>query len=864
MAVNRFMKPIQGPRNQQYMELDYNQLAAGVLAREDAYDTNAAEIDILDQDYIQGITGVESDRAKEINSNIEGMVGSIGDQYNGDLSKSSDAIRRAKKYIRKTTGNDSEGALINANLKAYQANVKEIDKQENWSEEYKNLMRNKALQDHQGRTSASREESGNFSNYSDYEANAFVNVPEKALEYAKEMKPQEFQSAMNLAGIQGSVTQDGHGQYHIFSGGKSIRLTDEQIINAVTPMLTANPEVMAYENTKAELDIYRNNITNPNRYEQAMQINTEFQNELELLQEGTTTKKGIVELQQWLNDKGSNITVDGIIGEQTKTAIAGVASALSEDFNEDTEKQQIINNDLGVASNAAAGLKTRNDFYNKTMIKANADYKLAQKARQKKLDALEVSTGNVTADPTTNKYSETQETMRVYNEELKQKTSDINLNFKTKFKTEEEVNGFVSELLNLTVEQKLEKYNVKDQAELNKNQDYINDNNLITSFNSTYTSKNILENQNKVNIPETDKKQITNTVDKFYDKYSKLSGLGNSPASTPENNPNHITTSDEVKVKEIAIRISSKNGTSKDFIREIAMDETLKKKYKIGSIDDYGDGFMAGVAEGITEITNGKVNPLKEFYTSFNKNIPKEVKTKFKDGSYIKTVKAISFEEKSGSGANYNKNLLGDVFRFNTESVAGSTKPFIDVLEENDLSKEDVVSNTSNVINGKIVNYINTEKDGKTNQFIRYSDKDQTSRYTEEVNNIMDNPSTTPEDKNVAAVTKLNINTKNYFLNKASEKLDNRKEYDKQQRIQKTNEVPPPNYEYKIGDIYTVEYEVDDKYTDQVFRIKAKNNQTGESDYIDFTSYGITNSNHFNDPADAEIALGKYLRKLEQ
>ena len=61
------------------------------------------------------------------------FFGSAYDKYNGDLSKAGDAIRRAKKYIRKTTGNDSEGALINANYKAYQANVKELQELKGWS-----------------------------------------------------------------------------------------------------------------------------------------------------------------------------------------------------------------------------------------------------------------------------------------------------------------------------------------------------------------------------------------------------------------------------------------------------------------------------------------------------------------------------------------------------------------------------------------------------------------------------------------------------------------------------------------------------------------------------------------------------------
>jgi hypothetical protein len=392
MATNRFMQPIQGPRNQEFFKLDYDQLATGVLAREDAYEQNAAEIDALDQDYIKGIEGMESDRAKEINANIEGMVSTIGDKYNGDLSKSGDAIRNAKKYIKKTTGFDSEGALINANLKSYQANIKAIDGYEKYSVEEKNLMKMKALADHQASTQDNHASEGNFANYNDYQANAFQNIPDIALTYAKEVAPEVLEQDLGAQGGSGSWTADGGYQFIDFKSQKLITLTSAQIAQRVMPMLSNNPEIKSYLETTSGLNTFKQNLVNAGRFDQQNALADQLQAELVALQQDTS-EKGITKMQQWLSDNGMNVDIDGELGTQTAQAVTTASEELSYERNAQTEKQDFINDQLGSAANAVGKLKQRNDLHEYISRKVNSDYTASRKAQKQKSDAAKILSG---------------------------------------------------------------------------------------------------------------------------------------------------------------------------------------------------------------------------------------------------------------------------------------------------------------------------------------------------------------------------------------------------------------------------------------------------------------------------------------
>ena len=391
-GVNRFMKTAKYVEPTQGFKLDYNQLAAGVLAREDAYDKNAAILDELDQDYIQGITGAESDRAKEINSNISTRISEASDAFGGDLSLSGDHVRATKKYIKQTTGFDSEGALINSNLKGYKANLAYIDELKDYTEEQKDVMRIRALEEHNTKTDASKAGlSGKFSSYADHKAEDFVMVADTALAYAKEMSPTTFQSALREAGIMGKVSADGSGQYNVFRGGKSVKLTKEEIMRAVLPMMRDNEKVMAYLDYTAGNSTFMNNRADTkrggNRHTENEELQAERQKTLLDLQ-SDTSKAGVKKLQEWLNENGIDVGIaDGVSGKKTIQGALTAAKELSNVYSDEAEQNAYINDKLYSGVGSASGLKVRNDFYVQQQIKANTDYTASRLSAAKKLEA---------------------------------------------------------------------------------------------------------------------------------------------------------------------------------------------------------------------------------------------------------------------------------------------------------------------------------------------------------------------------------------------------------------------------------------------------------------------------------------------
>ena len=354
-STNRFMQPSQYYEPTQGFKLDYNQLAAGVLAREDAYDQNATQIDAMDQDYIQGITGIESDRAKEINSNISTMVNTIGDQYNGDLSKAGDAVRNAKKYIKQTTGFDSEGALINANLKAYIKNLKDIDKQKHWSEKEKIIAKNKALADHNALTTNNKASAGEFSSYSNFNLNDHANLQQIANEYMGTMEPSQIESLYGLTVATGPggvpmTDVDGNPQYYKSGSVTKTILTPTQIAQAVGPAMMNDPRVMNYLESASQLNTFTQNLQDPDRFNRTNAENQLKSQELLLLQQDTSVD-GIKKLQDFLG-----VDVDGVIGTDTKAALDYAIKYYNNIVDEDTETADYYRSKIGTSANISGNL----------------------------------------------------------------------------------------------------------------------------------------------------------------------------------------------------------------------------------------------------------------------------------------------------------------------------------------------------------------------------------------------------------------------------------------------------------------------------------------------------------------------------
>jgi hypothetical protein len=477
-STNRFMQPSQYYEPTQGFKLDYNQLAAGVLAREDAYDQNAAQIDAMDQDYIQGITGIESDKAKEINSNISTMVNTIGDQYNGDLSKAGDAVRNAKKYIKQTTGFDSEGALINANLKAYNKDIKDIDKKKDWSLERKNQAKQDALTKHNKLTGESRTNSGNFSTYSNRGMEAYFDIQALTMEAVKNITPETYQKAW---GAKWTGKKDADGNYEFLESGtqKTIKKTPQEILSLVPDVLQNNPQAMAY----MKEDAYLGTMGIPQEYYDELELEQDLKKEkLSEVQNMGSTK----ELQQLLIDEGylAEGQADGNQGPITNKALLNYTDTLNKTFDQEWAQNEYMNSKVAGLGNQGVKQYAQNDVINTINYTQGIAYADGIKAAKEKADAAKIAIGIAEVKAKTINGAELIENIQNLEAGVKQQKGAVSSLLESMGFPRHNLTKSIREYENMPWKERGAMFcpTCASEEELNGNLDYQNANKLLTSY----------------------------------------------------------------------------------------------------------------------------------------------------------------------------------------------------------------------------------------------------------------------------------------------------------------------------------------------------------------------------------------------
>lgn len=396
MAVNRFMKPITGPRGQEYFELDYNQLAAGVLAREDAYDKNAAILDVLDQDYIQGITGEESDEAKRINSAIGDKITYASEAFGGDLSKSGDYIRDTKKYIKQATGVDSEGALINSNLKAFNKNVKKLQKMKGWSKDQAEGFVAKTLNEHQTKSSLSKTGTGEFAVYQEAMPNEWQDLHKQALDLADSMPIDKWEKDFGLTPTGKMV--GGERQFFNHTTKSYEVRTSEELARKIMPVLINDPKNAAYLDSASGLSQWQMDMND--KAINADRVATS-QGELEVKRAAfdilkvaaqTGDKDAIKELQAYL---GFPPTTPGLgkLGPKTEQAIKNLDAQLEDDYTKENELKNIRDHIARKAVDPASEFYEVNNSSLTSSFVSNKLFEMNEAGNRKKLEAALANSG---------------------------------------------------------------------------------------------------------------------------------------------------------------------------------------------------------------------------------------------------------------------------------------------------------------------------------------------------------------------------------------------------------------------------------------------------------------------------------------
>ncbi len=614
-GVNRFMKTAEYFEPTQGFKLDYNQLAAGVLAREDAYDTNAAEIDKLDTSYFKGISGAEDDEARRLNGQMEEIVSTLGDEYDGDLSKAGDAIRNAKKWQRSVTKEGSEGALINANYKAYQANVKELQELKGWSRDKAEAWVSKAQSDHNNTTNSSKEENGKFATYQRAMPNEWQDLHKQSLELAKSMPVDKLTQMMGVDYGAGEKLPSGEYRFFNTTKGSWETRSSEEIASKLMPVIMKDPKNAAYLDSAAGLTQWQMNQSNSNRFtEKNLEIQSN-RDEFSRLRENAL-KGGIEEkkeLQKFLGLKGKD--VDGVIGVNTNKLITKTEGQLKDDYTKEIEYEGLRKQIASNAVNPAADFFEINNEAITTTSKNNPEYTAELSSAKEKV--REVNTVSGFSSSETNKeltYKELQEKK----EAVKFIYDDAVNNFYTQTGMEKaENNGELlntaNNIINMSDSDVIKKYGSLLNPEFLQKVDASKK--LVTAtINKRIAYRN--NNNKTMGVEVADK--VTNS---FNTSIRLSAGLGKSEYQT-FNTKNYNKHKPEIE--KVLQNVAKNNGTAQDFIKELMKNETIAKDLNLDELPaEYGEGFMRGTLEKFIDVvsTDNRVNVLTKAYDSaVNKN----------------------------------------------------------------------------------------------------------------------------------------------------------------------------------------------------------------------------------------------------
>jgi hypothetical protein len=611
-STNRFMQPSQYYEPTQGFKLDYNQLAAGVLAREDAYDQNATQIDAMDQDYIQGITGIESDKAKEINSNISTMVNTIGDQYNGDLSKAGDAVRNAKKYIKKTTGFDSEGALINANLKAYNKDIKDIDKKKDWPLKRKNQAKQDALAKHNELTGESRTTSGGFSTYINRGIENYFDIQALTMEAVKNITPETYQKAW---GAKWTGKKDADGNYEFLESGtqKTVKKTPAEILSLVPDVLQNNPQAMAY----MKEDAYLGTMEIPQEYYDELKLEQDLKKEkLSEVQNMGSTK----ELQQLLIDEGylAEGQADGNQGPITNKALLNYTGTLNKTFDQEWAQNEYMNGKVAGLGNQGVKQYAQNDVINTINYTQGIAYADGIKAAKEKV----LNTINGFAESKTNKEYTYKEL-----EEAKKSALLLYSDSKTKFETatgisypnDQSALAAAHKLVNTSDENLLAQYgNLCPEcsvAQLKRNPAFLQQVDAANALTSSYVNNKVVEHNGNKRQPTV---VLKDTLESDFNNH--ITGIINRGSTTPGQSFNAKGyRKHEAEITATMAKVAANNGTAADFIEELIKNPVLAKDMNLDELPaEYGSGKGWGALETITDafFTDNRISMLTIAYDS--------------------------------------------------------------------------------------------------------------------------------------------------------------------------------------------------------------------------------------------------------
>lgn len=610
-STNRFMQPSQYYEPTKGFKLDYNQLAAGVLAREDAYDQNATQIDAMDQDYIQGITGIESDRAKEINSNISTMVNTIGDQYNGDLSKAGDAVRNAKKYIKQTTGFDSEGALINANLKAYNKDIKDIDKKKDWSLERKNQAKQDALVKHNKLTGESRTTSGDFSTYSNRGMENYFDIQALTMEAVKNITPETYQKAW---GAKWTGRKDADGNYEFLQSGtqKTIKKTPQEILSLVPDVLQNNPQAMAY----MKEDAYLGTVGIPQEYYDKLKLEQDLKKEkLSEVQNMGSTK----DLQQLLIDEGylAKGQDDGDQGPITDKALLAYTSTLNKTFDQEWAQNEYMNGKVAGLGNQGVKQYAQNDVINTINYTQGIAYANGIKAAKEKV----LNTVNGFAESKTNKEYTYKEL-----EEAKKAALLIYSDSKAKFETatgisypdDQSALAAAHKLVNTSDENLLAQYGNLcpgcSVAQLKRNPAFLQQVDAANALTSSYVNNKVLARNGNKRKPTV---ELESTLEKDFTFLMnvEMAGAQDGSLGQPFNSKGYKK--HEAEIKATMVKVAANNGTGEDFIAELMKNPVIAKDMNLDELPaEHGSGWWTGITESLTDafLTDHRINVLTMAY----------------------------------------------------------------------------------------------------------------------------------------------------------------------------------------------------------------------------------------------------------
>ena len=320
MATNRFdvgLNPIQIGTP---IQVPFEELVTMLGAQQGRYDKSKAQLQELEEKQFQNLS-VDADFAAKARQEQIDLVDNLLQMNQGDLAKSAGEIEREiRKFGRRFGPAGDIGAMQTAYVKA-QEEFKKVDAsdlpsylkdaaKEQLLYKYGNVMQN-TRQDAFGNTV--------YNQFGSAQLPQYIDVNAEALKLAKEVPLDK------LAQTTGWYKKGG---YWFKDSSMRERVTQEDIVEAVTPFVMNNPRVRDYLSFEAGLQTYRMGdkelaTYNEDLRQQMFGANSELlgkKGEIVTKLNDPSKFKTAKEYQHYINKVlGDNvIAVDGVIGEQTK------------------------------------------------------------------------------------------------------------------------------------------------------------------------------------------------------------------------------------------------------------------------------------------------------------------------------------------------------------------------------------------------------------------------------------------------------------------------------------------------------------------------------------------------------------------